>query len=209
MPDQGEVRGRVSRASRQELSRERMYRAAARLIAQRGITNFSADEVAARAGCSRATLYRYVGGRSAIVDTIVCRVTLSLEQQIEQAVDGFSGPDRVVEMILAAVAATRAEALTVQVLHHASSTHVRAHLDSRLVLEAALDLAGLHPDDHAAGQALVRIIWSIIQKPLDSSDSERALVERFIKPAFDNYSYTVQPATPTVSATEEHGCTST
>jgi AcrR family transcriptional regulator len=68
MPGQGEVRGRASRASRQELSRERMYRAAAKLIAQRGITNFSADEVAAQAGCSPATLYRYVGGRSASAD---------------------------------------------------------------------------------------------------------------------------------------------
>jgi AcrR family transcriptional regulator len=203
MSNQGEARSRVSRASRQELSRERMYRAAAKLIAQRGITNFSADDVAARAGCSRATLYRYVGGRSAIVDAIVCRVTLSLEQQIGQAVAGFSGPDRVVEMILAAVAVTRAESLTAQVLHHASSTHIRAHLDSRLVLEAALDLAGLHPDDHAAGQVLVRIIWSLIQKPLDNSDSERALIERFVKPAFNNYSYPVQPATPTVSVTAE------
>jgi len=190
MQDQGEAQGRVSRASRQDLSRERMYRAAAKLIAQRGIAHFSADEVAARAGCSRATLYRYVGGRSAIVDALVRRATDSLVQQIRQAVAGLNGPDRVIEMILAAVAATRTEPLTGQVLDHASATYIRAHLDSRRVRKAALVLAGLHPDDQAAGQALVRIIWSLVQQPLGNTDSERALIERFVKPAFDNYSYT-------------------
>ena len=189
MQDQGEARGRVSRASRQDLSRERMYRAAAKLIARRGIANFNADEVATLAGCSRATLYRYVGGRSAIVEALMRRATDSLDQQIGHAVAGLTGPGRVVEMILAAVAATRAEPLTVQVLHHGSATHIRAHLDSRQVWKAALFLAGLHPDDHAAGQALVRIIWSLVQHPLDDSDSERALIERFFKPAFDNYNY--------------------
>ena len=199
MQDQGEARGRGSRSSRQDLLRERIYRAAAKLLAQRGITNFSADEVAARAGCSRATLYRYVGGRSAIVAALVRRATDSLDQQIGEAVAGLNGPDRVIEMILASVAATRGEALTVQVLEHASATNIRAHLDSRRVWKAALVLAGLHPDDHAAGQALIRIIWSLVQQPLGDSDSERALVERFVKPAFDNYSYPGQPATPTAS----------
>jgi AcrR family transcriptional regulator len=207
MQDQDEVRGQASRASRQEMSRERMYRAAAKLIAQRGISDFGAAEVATRVGCSRATLYRYVGGRSAIVDAIVRRVTVSIEQQIGQAVARFSGPDRVVEMILAAVAATRAEPVTVQVLHHAGAKHIRAHLDSPQLVEAALVLAGLHTDDHAAGQALVRIIRSVIQQPLDNGDSERALIERFVKPAFNNYNYTTQPATPAVLPTGEHGLT--
>lgn len=201
MPGQGEARDQASRVSRQELSRERMYRAAAKLIAQDGIRHFSVDEVAARVGCSRATLYRYVGGKAAIVDAIIHRVTLSLYQQIGQAVAGFNGPDRVVEMILAAAAATRAEPLTAQVLHHASTTDIRAHLHSRQVLEAVLTLAGLRPDDHQAAQALVWIVWSIVQQPLGHSTSERALIERFAKPAFNSYSYTVQPATPTVSPT--------
>ena len=195
MPDQGEARDRVSGASRQDELRERMYRAAAKLIAQRGITKFSADEVAARAGCSRATLYRYLGGRSAIVAALVRRATDSLDQQIGQAVAGLNGPDRVVEMIMAAVAATRAEPLTVQVLDRASAIDIRAHLSSRRVWKAALVLAGLHPDDQAAGHALVRIIWSFAQEPLGTSDFERALIERFVKPAFENYSYPSQPAT--------------
>jgi AcrR family transcriptional regulator len=207
MQDQGEARGGVSRASRQELARERMYRAAAKLIAQRGINNFSADEVAARVGCSRATLYRYVGGRSAIVDAIIRRATASLNQRIRRAVAGFNGPDRVVEMILASVAAARAEPLTAQVLQHANATHIRAHLDSRQVLESALALAGLHPDDHPAGQALIRIVWSIVQQPLGDSTAERALIERFVRPAFNRYSYTVQPATPTVSPTGKRDLT--
>ena len=202
MQDHGEVQDGAPRASRQDLSRERMYRAAAKLIAQRGITNFSADEVAARAGCSRATLYRHLGGRSAIVAALVRRATDSLDQQIGQAVAGLNGPDRVVEMILAAVAATRAEPLTVQVLDRASAIDIRAHLSSRRVWKAALVLAGLHPDDQAAGHALVRIIWSIAQEPIGTSDFERALIERFVKPAFENYSYPGQPATRRSHLTE-------
>ena len=199
MQDQREARDWGHRSSRQDLLRERMYRAATKLIAQRGITNFSADEVAAQFGCSRATLYRYVGGRSAIVAALVRRASDSMVEQIGQAVEGLNGPDRVIEMILAAVAATRAAPLTDDMLNHASAPYIRAHLESRGVWTAAVVLAGLHPDDHEAGQALVRVIWSLVEQPLGDSDAERALIERFVMPAFDNYSYTGQSATATIS----------
>jgi AcrR family transcriptional regulator len=184
----------LSGAARRELLRERMYHAAAELIIQQGIDLFTTDDVAARAGCSRATVYRYVGGKSEIVDAITRRATLSLSQHIGRAVAGLDGPDRVVETILAAVTATRAEPLATQVLLHASDTHIRAHLDSPQVLEAALALAGLHPEDHQAAQALILIVWGLIQHPLDDPSAERILIERFIRPAFDPYDW---PATRT------------
>lgn len=187
--DQEQTQGWLSGAARRELLRERMYHAAAELMAQHGIDGFNADDVAARTECSRATVYRYLGGKFEIVNAIIARATLSLSQRISRAVASVDESDRVVEVILASVTATRAEPLATQILRNARDTHIRAHLDSPQVLQAALSLAGLHPDDRHAAQAVVRIVWTLVQHPLADPASERTFVERFIKPAFDRYEW--------------------
>jgi hypothetical protein len=47
---------------RHELAAERIYAAAANLIARRGLDRFDLDSLAQAAHCSRATLYRHAGG---------------------------------------------------------------------------------------------------------------------------------------------------
>ena len=49
---------------RRAIAAERIYDVATDLIAKRGFAAFDIDALAARAHCSRATIYRHVGGKA-------------------------------------------------------------------------------------------------------------------------------------------------
>ncbi|MDV6270240.1 TetR/AcrR family transcriptional regulator [Rhodococcus globerulus] len=87
--------------NRHELAVERIYAAAAELILERGFQRISVDEVAERAGCSRATLYRYVGGKKAIQDGVISRAVEAVALEVSAAVEPLEGEQRVVEAVLA------------------------------------------------------------------------------------------------------------
>lgn len=86
--------------NRHELAVERIYAAAAELILERGFQRISVDEVAERAGCSRATLYRYVGGKKAIQDGVISRAVEAVALEVSAAVEPLEGERRVVEAVL-------------------------------------------------------------------------------------------------------------
>ena len=52
---------------------ERIYAAATALIARDGLENFDMAELQATVHCSRATLYRHVGGKAQIRDAVLTR----------------------------------------------------------------------------------------------------------------------------------------
>ncbi|WP_156095199.1 TetR/AcrR family transcriptional regulator, partial [Nocardia lijiangensis] len=60
---------------RRALAVERIHAAAADLIAREGMAGLSIDRVAMRAGCSRATVYRYVGGKGALREAVLAGAT--------------------------------------------------------------------------------------------------------------------------------------
>ena len=58
---------------RRTVATERIYDAATDLITREGPDAFDIDTLAARVHCSRATIYRYVGGKAEIRDAVVAR----------------------------------------------------------------------------------------------------------------------------------------
>ena len=60
----------VGRDRRSEAA-ERIYAAAADLIARRGYEAFTIEALAAQVHCSPATIYRHAGGKAAIRDAVV------------------------------------------------------------------------------------------------------------------------------------------
>ncbi|WP_280406330.1 TetR/AcrR family transcriptional regulator, partial [Nocardia brasiliensis] len=56
---------------RRELAVARIHAAATTLITRDGMARLTIDRVAAQAGCSRATVYRYVGGKSALREAVL------------------------------------------------------------------------------------------------------------------------------------------
>jgi len=183
--ERGTKRDWLAVGSRRDLARERIFAVAAELISERGLHGVSADDVAQSAGCSRATLYRYVGGMPAIVGGVLVRVAESVAEPLAEATAGCEGVDRVIELILAASVIGRSLPLLVELLQHARNEQVRAQLNSVATRSAVLRTAGLDPGDDQAADVIIRVVWSLIDNPVGDDVAERKLVEWLIRPAFD------------------------
>lgn len=172
----------LANGDRQALARERIYAAAGELARERGFDRLSVDEIAVRAGCSRATLYRHVGGKQAILLGLVTRGAEAVAREVRIAVADHAGAARVVEAILASVREIRADPVLLQGFGAMRSARGDGYLASLpLLRETALDLAGLAPDDDA-GEWIVRIVLSLLLWPRADEAAERRMVERFAAP---------------------------
>ncbi|SEE03975.1 DNA-binding transcriptional regulator, AcrR family [Rhodococcus jostii] len=170
--------------SRRVLAVERIHAAAADLIREQGIDGVDVDQVAARAGCSRATLYRYVGGKRALVEAVMSRAADAVAERIEQALEPFENSQRIVEAILAAVVEIRAEPALVRWLTGAHRRRTDEYLARAPELgRVAISLTRIAPDEEAAGW-IVRVVLVLLTWPLPDATAERRAVERFVEPVF-------------------------
>lgn len=167
---------------RRTLAIDRIERAALALFLERGIDNVTADDIAAAAGCSRATLYRCVGGKPRLMRAVIVRAAGSVVARVEAAVDSVPPGRRPVEAILAAVAAIRADPVLRQWLIRHRSPDTDEFLAAAPELgHIATALTRIAPDDEAAGW-VVRVVLSLLTWPLSDAAAERHLVERFVGP---------------------------
>ncbi|AVH22453.1 TetR/AcrR family transcriptional regulator [Nocardia cyriacigeorgica] len=156
----------------------RIEAAATELFLERGIDDVGVDQVAARAGCSRATLYRHVGGKAALVDAVLARSAATVSERVAAAVAPHTGARRVVEAILASVAAIRAD----PVLSRWPATRSAAgdsYLTASPVLSRIASTLTGTTDDEAA-QWIVRVVLSLLTWALPDAAAERRLVQRFV-----------------------------
>lgn len=77
--------------SRREAALERIYAAGSDVLRERGPKKFSLEEVARRAGCSRATVYRFVGNKRSLVDTLVGLAATTVVEQVRTQTRGMQG----------------------------------------------------------------------------------------------------------------------
>ncbi|ELB90990.1 helix-turn-helix domain-containing protein [Rhodococcus opacus] len=170
--------------NRRALAVGRIHAAAADLIREQGIDGVGVDEVAARAGCSRATLYRYVGGKRALVDAVMSRAAGAVAAHVEQSLESFENSERIVEAILASVTAIRAEPTLARWFTGSRSRSTDEYLARAPELgRVAISLTRIAPDEEAAGW-IVRVVLSLLTWPLGDSAAERRAVERFVEPVF-------------------------
>ncbi|MBJ8345543.1 TetR/AcrR family transcriptional regulator [Antrihabitans sp. YC2-6] len=170
--------------NRRDLAIERIFTVARELVIANGLDAISVDEIAERAGCSRATLYRYVGGKPAIRDGVVARAAAGIVAQVQSETAAVDGPDRVVGAIMASVAAVRADPVASTLLGRARSNRVDRYFSTSTYLEqTAAALTGL-TDDRFAAQWIVRIVLSLLVWPGESTAAERSMVERYVAPGF-------------------------
>ncbi|MFQ6398620.1 TetR/AcrR family transcriptional regulator [Nocardia sp. KC 131] len=169
---------------RRALAIERIHAAAAELIARDGMAGLNIDHVAARAGCSRATVYRYVGGKSALREAVLTTATTRIASTIQRSIGALTGPDRIARAILAALDAVRADPVAVAFLAATTPQEVDKYLAGNPRLADAATALTATTDDPAAGQWIVRVVLSLLFWPATEPTSERALVDRFVVPAF-------------------------
>ena len=87
-------------------TRERIVRAAAELIAERGVTGTSLDDVRAATAASKSQLYHYFGDKHGLVEAVVehqCASVLGFQARALAAVSDWESLERWAELIVTGV----------------------------------------------------------------------------------------------------------
>jgi AcrR family transcriptional regulator len=149
-----------------------------------GLDAFDVDTLAARMHCSRATIYRYAGGKAQIRDAVLMRLAARIIETVRHSVEGLSGPERIVKAITVAVEQIRSDP-TRRLMISSMATGDLSDLPSSPVLgRLAADLTGLTDDDPLAAQWIVRVVLSLAYWPIGDSRFEHQMLQRFVSPAF-------------------------
>jgi AcrR family transcriptional regulator len=170
---------------RRTVASDRIYAAAADLIARDGIDAFDIDKLAKRVHCSRATVYRYVGGKAEIRDAVLARAALRIVDSVRETVEDLTGPERVVTAISVALERIRSDPLGQLLISSIRGAQGTAWLaESPLLAGFATDLTGLADRDSEAAQWVIRVVLSLLFWPNGDSRAEQHLLQRFVAPAF-------------------------
>jgi AcrR family transcriptional regulator len=170
---------------RRSAAAERIYDAANDLIAREGLDAFDIDRLASRVHCSRATIYRYAGGKAEIRDAVLARAAAGIIDGIRSAVGALTGQERVVTAITLALKRIRSDPLSQLMISSVRGIDGMTTLTtSPLLTGFAGELAGLTADDRQAAQWVVRVVLSLVYWPAENEQTERQLVQRFVAPAF-------------------------
>ena len=161
-------------AERRDAGIERIYAAAAASAAARGLDRLNIDEVAARVGCSRATVYRYVGGKQALRDGVLVRAIAQVGREIAQAVSGLTGPERIAAAVLSALRLVRADPVASNLVRSGAL----ADFDSPRLGQAAGELSGTA--DPLLADWIVRVVLSLLCWPLVDEKAEELVVRRYV-----------------------------
>ncbi|WP_039796517.1 TetR/AcrR family transcriptional regulator [Nocardia araoensis] len=91
MPPKAVGQRRRPSQARAKATREHILDTAARLFGERGIANTSTNRIAAEAGVSIGTVYRYFADRSVLVEELLERLLETVERRFTQRVFDLSG----------------------------------------------------------------------------------------------------------------------
>jgi AcrR family transcriptional regulator len=169
---------------RRAVASERLYAAAAELISRHGYDAFTVDVLAARVHCSRATIYRYVGGKAQIRDAVLARSAARIVAVVRDSVEGLTGAERVLTAIEVAVAQIRSDPAGQLFVESAKGARGTSWLTaSPAVTDFANELTGL-ADDPRAAKWIVRLVLSLLFWPDTDAHAEHMMLERYVAPAF-------------------------
>ena len=169
---------------RRKAAAERIYDVATDLITREGPEAFDIETLAARVHCSRATIYRYAGGKAEIRDAVVARSAARIVETVRQTVENLRGPERVVTAITVALKLIRADPSGQLMFNSIRANDVVWLTGSPLLAGFATELTGLTDRDPQAAQWVVRVVMSLLYWPIADAATEREIVQRFVAPAF-------------------------
>lgn len=159
---------------------DRILDAAAALFVDRGVGRVGMGEVAAAAGCSRATLYRWFATREELHLAFVHREARRVGATVAAEVgDNVDPAERLTAAVVAAVRLVR-ETPTLHAWFAAADAATTAALAQSSEVVEALG-AGVVADPDAA-RWLVRVVLSLLLVPGRDDADEAALVARFVVP---------------------------
>ncbi len=165
---------------------DRIYAAATELVVREGLDAFDIETLAARVHCSRATIYRYAGGKSQIRDAVLVRLAGGVIDTVRLAVEGLAGQDRVVEAITVALAEIRSEPVRRLMIGSRRAAELGDLPASPVLADIAAELTGL-TDDRAAARWVVHVVLSLVYLPLGDPAAEADVLRRFVSPGLSGY----------------------
>jgi AcrR family transcriptional regulator len=169
---------------RRKAAAERIYDVATDLITREGPEAFDIETLAARVHCSRATIYRYAGGKAEIRDAVLARSAARIVEIVRQTVVNLHGPERVVTAITVALKLIRSDPSGQLMFNSIRANDVVWLTGSPLLAGFATELTGLTDRDPQAAQWVVRVVMSLLYWPVGDTATEGEIVQRFVAPAF-------------------------
>ncbi|MBE7160042.1 MAG: TetR/AcrR family transcriptional regulator [Williamsia herbipolensis] len=165
---------------RADRARERLLGEAAAMIRQNGVDRFDINELARRAHCSRATVYRHVGGKDAIIEAVLTISSATVTTAVAERIAGLSGRERGVVAIAAALREIRADTLTRQLLtSRRLQSAVPAAVASPTIIGIAIELMGLESEDVVSAQWVIRGFLALALWPM-APDHEATAVRALV-----------------------------
>ncbi|TEA04044.1 Bacterial regulatory protein, tetR family [Mycobacteroides salmoniphilum] len=159
----------------------RIVSVAATQIARHGLDRLNLDVVAREAGCSRATVYRHIGGKTAIVDAVLARNITSVTADIQRAVESADARRRAVTAITASLAAIRNDPVVNAMVATMSPASLGSYLTpSSEIPRSASTFTGLA--DETAAQWISRVVMAFLFWPATDPALESEMIERFVYP---------------------------
>jgi AcrR family transcriptional regulator len=174
---------------RTEVAADRILDAADVLFTRQDAAAVGMHEIAAAAGCSRATLYRYFENREALYTAYVHREAQRLHRILTERISAVTDPrQRLVEGIVSAVHLVR-ESPALSSWFAAAQRPIGGEIADRSevihgLVEAFVRSLGIGdgPDVQRQARWLVRVIVSLLVFPGPDEADERAMVEEFVVP---------------------------
>ncbi len=177
-----------------DAARERLLEAAARCIARDGIAATSVAAVAAEAGVSRQTVYRYFKGRDEVVLRAIRLASEGCRVKVDRLIRTLEDPaDMIVEALLLGLAELRSDPVLAGLtdpsrLDASVTTRVtgRAGIEwARGALGAAIEAAGWsEAEAEPALELILRMLVSLLVSPAPerSPDELRSFLYRHLIP---------------------------
>lgn len=165
---------------------DRIYTAAAELMAREGYDAFSIDALAAMVHCSPATIYRHVGGKAAIRDAVLTRQAEQILDSVRAAIAGLTGSERIITATTVALESLRVDPLARVMRSLPGPPGTDWLTESPVVARFAAEMVGADNPDPLAAQWLIRVFMALWLWPFKDGDAERAAVRRYLGPPYLN-----------------------
>lgn len=175
-------------SARAEAAEQHLLDVAGELFAEHGLGRCGMAEVAAAAGCSRATLYRYFDSRHALQLAYVEREARRIGKVVAKATGPVGDPgERIVVGVATALEAVRSSPVLASVF--SSDTRLAGDLASSSVMIQLVSstfladtVGGPSARVARAAEWLVRVMVSLLSNPGRTPAAERALLRDFVVP---------------------------
>ncbi|MBY8856582.1 TetR/AcrR family transcriptional regulator [Nocardia sp. CA2R105] len=171
--------------NRQAEASDRIYAAAAELIARDGVDAFTIEALASKIHCSPATIYRHAGGKGAIREAVIGIISARIVDLVRENIRTLEGPDRVVTAVVVALRRIRSHPLGPMVIGSIRNGRDGEWVtESPVVEQLAEEMIGGTQADSVAAQWLLRVVLALWCWPVKDPEVEYQMLKNFLGPAF-------------------------